>query len=383
MSDEMQNVETILPFGNTLKPLVASSKALTPSDLKNALARKGIFVSSSNKEETLPLLLTSLLSPKEFEELKEKQKVKEAIPKRKSKNYIYTTDDDLIKIAPKLNKIKMDDLKKWELENYEIADINTFNRYESNNNKLHMSYKIRRTDLTKDWFDQVSIHEASIDISLNKKEKNLMISSEYSAEETRELNVLLIKKIASVLKEEAVIEDDKGTEIKFGDFTNSSRINFLLNFVDDRLDIGGTFTFDEITNIEISLDSEVEKTLPEDFKWMEDRVSNMKFEGKALHETDILKDNKYHSSLVISLLKINYKFTTISNSGECIVEIEFPTKRGQTLPDPNSEFLFKFINIKCKNKINTKSARQILYRTFDIFKEECYKKTTKQIEDKE
>ena len=76
MSDEMQNVETILPFGNTLKPLVASSKVLTPSDLKNTLAQKGIFVSSYNKDETLPLLLTSLLSPQEFEELKEKQKNK-------------------------------------------------------------------------------------------------------------------------------------------------------------------------------------------------------------------------------------------------------------------------------------------------------------------
>lgn len=377
----MQNVETILPFGNTLKPLIASSKVLTPSDLKNTLAQKGIFVSSYNKEETLPLLLTSLLSPKEFEELKEKQKNKEAIPKRKSKNYVYTTDNNLIKIVPKLNEIEMADLKKWELENYEILDINKFNRYENNNNQLHMSYKIRRTDLTKDWFDQVSIHEASLDICLNKDENSLMISSEHSAEETRELNALLIKKVASVLKEESFIEDEKGIGIKFGDFTNSSRINFLLNFVDDSLDIGDTFTFDEITNIEISLDSEVEEKLPRDFKWMEDRVSNMKFEGKALHETDILKDNTYHPSLVISLLKINYKFKTRSNSGECIVEIEFPTKRGQPLPEPQSEFVFKFINIKCKDKINSKSAKQMLYRTFDIFKEECYKKTIKQFED--
>ncbi len=62
--------------------------------------------------------------------------------------------------------------------------------------------------------------------------------------------LFLIKKVASVLKEESFIEDEKGIGIKFGDFTNSSRINFLLNFVDDSLDIGDTFTFDEITNIE-------------------------------------------------------------------------------------------------------------------------------------
>lgn len=380
MSDKIQNVETILPFGNTLKPLVASSKALTTSDLKNTLAQKGIFVSSYDKEETLPLLLTSLLSPREFEDLKEKQKVKEAIPKRKSKNYIYSSNDNLIKVAPKLNEINMIELKKWGLENYEIIDINSFSRYENNDNQLHMSYKIKRTDLTKDWFDQVSIHEASMDISLNKPEKRLMISTEYSAEETKEINDLLIKKVSSVLKNESVIQDEKGTEIKFGDFSNSSRINFLLNFVEDALDLGNTFTFDEITNIEISLDSK--ETLPKDFKWMEDKVSNMKFEGKALHETDILKDNKNHPSLVISLLKINYKFNTNSNSGECVVEIEFPTKRGRTLPKDDSEFIFKFINIKCKDKLNTGSAKRILYRAFDIFKEECYKKTIKQFEGK-
>lgn len=380
MSDKIQNVETILPFGNTLKPLVASSKALTTSDLKNTLAQKGIFVSSYDKEETLPLLLTSLLSPREFEDLKEKQKVKEAIPKRKSKNYIYSSNDNLIKVAPKLNEINMIELKKWGLENYEIIDINSFSRYENNDNQLHMSYKIKRTDLTKDWFDQVSVHEASMDIFLNKPEKRLMISTEYSAEETKEINDLLIKKVSSVLKNESVIQDEKGTEIKFGDFSNSSRINFLLNFVEDALDLGNTFTFDEITNIEISLDSK--ETLPKDFKWMEDKVSNMKFEGKALHETDILKDNKNHPSLVISLLKINYKFNTNSNSGECVVEIEFPTKRGRTLPKDDSEFIFKLINIKCKDKLNTSSAKRILYRAFDIFKEECYKKTIKQFEGK-
>ena len=126
MNSEVKNMETILPFGNTLKPLVASSNILSMSDLKGSLAQKGIFISSSSKEDILPLMLTSLLSPTEFENLKEKQKDKESIPKRRSKSFNYKGTGKLIDLISELNLVNVKNFKQWELENYEIVDVNSF-----------------------------------------------------------------------------------------------------------------------------------------------------------------------------------------------------------------------------------------------------------------
>ena len=374
MNSEVKNMETILPFGNTLKPLVASSNILSMSDLKGSLAQKGIFISSSSKEDILPLMLTSLLSPTEFENLKEKQKDKESIPKRRSKSFNYKGTGKLIDLISELNLVNVKNFKQWELENYEIVDVNSFTMIEKNMNKLRTTYRIKRSDYIKDWFNQVSYHDAVLEISLDEGNNRIVISTEASTDETRGLNDILSKKVSAVLKEGNLIENEKGQEIKFGDFTNENRINFLLNFANDNLDHSQTFKFDKITNIEISIDPE--KTLPDKFEWMENKVSNMKFEGAALHETEILKDTKYHPSLIISLLKINYSFEIKSTTGNCIVEIEFPTERGKSMPDSKSEFQFKFTKITCNNKIDTKAAQTTLYRLFDTYKDVCYKRTT-------
>ncbi|UTH03526.1 hypothetical protein KFV05_05965 [Macrococcoides canis] len=368
MSGLVKHPDTMIPFGDVLKPLIASSSVLTSSDLKRTLSQKGIFVSSYDKEDIFPLLLTSLLSPTEYEELKECQRNKETIPKRRSTTFTYVSDKELIRSIPRLNEIKLDKLKNYEYENYKIIDVSSFHRNEDNN-QIQLNYKIKRTDLSKDWYQQVNVYEGAIEISVDPSDNKLNISTEHSTDETKEINKLLVREVANTLKKESMIENEVGNVIKFGDFSNEERIKYLLSFVNDTLDETNTFTFDEITDIEISIDSESE--LPTDFQWMEDKVSNIKFQGKALHETDILKEETYHSSLIISSLKIDYEFNINSGNGKCTFEIEFPKKRGKSLPDKDAEFIFKLINIKVSKRVNTKSAQKVLYRIFDKFKEKC------------
>ncbi|WP_440619677.1 GapS4b family protein [Bacillus subtilis] len=368
MSDLVKHPDTMLPFGDVLKPLIASSSVLTSSDLKRTLSQKGIFISSYDKEDIFPLLLTSLLSPTEYEELKECQRSKETIPKRRSTTFTYVSDKELIRSIPRLNEIKLDKLKNYEYENYKIIDVSSFHRNEDNN-QIQLNYKIERTDLSKDWYQQVNVYEGAIEISVDPSDNKLNISTEHSTDETKEINKLLVREVANTLKKESMIENEVGNVIKFGDFSNEERIKYLLGFVNDTLDETNTFTFDEITDIEISIDSESE--LPTDFQWMEDKVSNIKFQGKALHETDILKEETYHSSLIISSLKIDYEFNINSGNGNCTFEIEFPKKRGKSLPDKDAEFIFKLINIKYSKRVNTKSAQKVLYRIFDKYKEKC------------
>lgn len=373
MNGLAKHPDTMLPHGDVLKPLIASSSVLTSSDLKKTLSQKGIFISSYDKEDIFPLLLTSLLSPTEYEDLKECQRNKETIPKRRSTTFKYVSDTELIRSIPRLNEIKLEKLKNYEYENYKIINVSGFYR-NADNNQIQLDYKIERTNLSKDWYEQVNVYEGAIEISVASSDNKLNISTEHSTDETKEINKLLVKEVANTLKEEAMIENEEGNVTKFGDFSNESRIKFLLSFVNDTLDDTNTFSFDEITDIEISIDSE--SKLPTDFQWMEDKVSNIKFQGKSLHETDILKEETYYSSLIISSLKIDYEFNINSGNGKCTFEIEFPKKRGESLPDKDAEFIFKLSNIKCFKKVNKKSAQKVLYRTFDKFKEKCLQATS-------
>ena len=77
-------------------------------------------------------MLTSLLSPTEFENLKEKQKDKESIPKRRSKSFNYKGTGKLIDLISELNLVNVKNFKQWELENYEIVDVNSFTMIEKN-----------------------------------------------------------------------------------------------------------------------------------------------------------------------------------------------------------------------------------------------------------
>ena len=61
-------------------------------------------------------------------------------------------------------------------------------------NKLRTTYRIKRSDYIKDWFNQVSYHDAVLEISLDEGNNRIVISTEASTDETRELNDILSKK---------------------------------------------------------------------------------------------------------------------------------------------------------------------------------------------
>ncbi len=63
----------ILPSGDNLKTLLSQSK-ITKADIKSILRQRGVFCSSDEKSNTVPLLKKSLISPLEFNELVEKNK---------------------------------------------------------------------------------------------------------------------------------------------------------------------------------------------------------------------------------------------------------------------------------------------------------------------
>lgn len=370
-TNQRLNVDTILPFGDNLRPLIASSSSLSDSDLKNLLAHKGVFISSSDKEKTVPLITMSLLSPLEFEELREKQKDKEATVKRRNRELKWDSEETLFSALKGVN-IPLAELIPKRSSNYEVINLGKLRPVESNHNHLKLSYEIERTDRTKDWATQHSNHQGVLELRLSEDKEVLMIAMEHTADETHEVNEQSVKYIKDYLSTKNYVSSDRPKKITFGDFSNESRVKFLLNLLNDALDGSDTFSFKQITNVEISIDTN--QTLPEQIKWMEDKVSNMKFTGKSLHETELLKNPKFHSSLIFSGVKASYSFESAASTGDCTFEFGF-SSRGP-IPTNDSEFMYKLTNFNFKSE--NKSRRKVqsfLYAMFDNFKTNAYKRS--------
>ncbi|MFF5395889.1 hypothetical protein ACFY5J_00655 [Peribacillus butanolivorans] len=105
------------------------------------------------------------------------------------------------------------------------------------------------------------------------------------------------------------------------------------------------------------------------------RLPYMKFKGKSLHETELLKDPEYHKSLIISGIKATYTFDSAFSKGKCAFDFGFPSKNGS--PSDDSEFTYKLSGFSYESETKSKSKIQsFLYAKFDNFKSNAYKLAT-------
>ncbi|KFN12170.1 GapS4b family protein [Paenibacillus macerans] len=365
------NVETILPFGDNLRPLVSSSRVLSDNDLKSFLSSKGIFTSSNDRNETVPLITMSLLSPLEFEVLLEKQKDKESQIKRRNRDLEWLSDKPLFEALKGIN-IPLKDLIPQHSSSYEIISQSPLRPVNGDPNHLSCDFEIERTDRSKDMYTQHSLHKGYIELKLSDDKKLLNIAMEHTAEETHEVNEKCTRYLRDILLRKNCISNKETQKVTFNDFDNAARVRFFLNLLNTSLDKSDTFEFLQITNVEISVDAE--KPLPEGIKWMERKIDNMKFKGRAIHETELLRDPKYHNSLILSSVRANYDFKSLYSTGSCTFEFGFPA-RGN-IPQPNTEFIYKLLNFNFESKTKAKNKVQgFLYAKFDEFKTIAYKVT--------
>ncbi|KAA6305330.1 hypothetical protein EZS27_043017, partial [termite gut metagenome] len=81
---EKLEVNKHIPFGVTLQD-VLNHPSLTDSKLRTLLRNRGIFLEDYQDNETYPLLLSTILSPSEFEFIKENIRGKEVNKKISSR----------------------------------------------------------------------------------------------------------------------------------------------------------------------------------------------------------------------------------------------------------------------------------------------------------
>lgn len=140
------DVSVLLPNGEKLKPLLKKS-VITDSDMQKLLKRRGVFNVSKDRKNTVQFLTTTLLSPKEFEDLQEIQKTKEDNVKVRNNTIKSKTDNNLFDI---LNSDLLDSGQLESEENSCTFQTDTALNVE-NENHLYVEYEVLREDITLDW----------------------------------------------------------------------------------------------------------------------------------------------------------------------------------------------------------------------------------------
>ncbi|WP_434607233.1 GapS4b family protein [Bacillus paranthracis] len=367
MSDKEQNhvdVEAILPYGEMLRPLIVSS-ALSKNDLKRTLARRGIFVSNKQLDHTVPLLLTTILSPREFEELREKQRTKEDNIKRKTQSIVWNNEETLLDAVEELG-FDIHTIVHEEDANFEVQGDPDFRVEQRNPNELAMRYQIERRDLTKNWVKHKSIHEGNI-VFQRQENGNVKIIMEHTSNETKEVNEKVKTHLVKSFKEKGFIGSEELIEkITASRFSNEKRNEFLISLLCD--DDSGSLVFKEVTNVEIGPDS-TKDSLPDEIEWMKEHVKNLILKGQSLHSMNFFKNEDWRNAIIIQEVEavFEYKFRNIS--GNCKINFGFPSLLKSLNGGIEFEINTQVILGANYAHVNKKEVEKFIFNTFDAIKD--------------
>ena len=94
MKTEHKDIKTVLPYGENLRGFI-QQKFISESELHKILKKRGIYTLSSDKEYTVPLIQTLLISPQEFDLIRDAFSSKEDNKKIISRDIKWTNNANI------------------------------------------------------------------------------------------------------------------------------------------------------------------------------------------------------------------------------------------------------------------------------------------------
>ena len=233
-------IDSKLPYGEDLKTLLKQNE-ITESYIHKTLRSKGIFFGKTNKEDTVPLLCACLLTPSEYEKIKEHRNEKEDNTKRKSEVLTWSSSNNLLTEAPALN---IREICPTEYDNYQFLGDPQFFPVDGNPNKLIYEYEIECYNLMDNWNDKQKTYKGSIQIEVKNGSVDLVATSNHTSKHTDKINGKLLSQLKSELRSKGAISN-KEQKISFDFFTNEERIAFFWSLTGSLSD--PTLTFNQIS----------------------------------------------------------------------------------------------------------------------------------------
>jgi hypothetical protein len=345
MNAEHKDIQKILPYGELLRGF-ANQKYITSAELSRVLRERGIFSLTSDKDYNVPLLQTLLLSPKEFDKIREAFSTREDNKKVTSSDINWVNNANIL--VPELLTVNADDFIKRNLPTCKLEQPIRFAPVANNPNHLKAEISLKRNDINKSWYEQTNIFESTIEF-INDNNGNGRVIISHTAPETKELAEYIVKEqIEKYKKKEVIAPKEELRKIIFKDFSNDERFVFFFRLTNHLK--CEYFTCQAIKDISIKPE---ETVLPEEIKWMEE-LNKILLSGKSLDKKDFIKDNKFHKHLILWNLDSSFSYTYKGETGTLTVNFGFPdyiTKK------ENAEFELNISSISPSNSIDARAKK--------------------------
>lgn len=315
--DELTDIEVpLLPFGETLRPLLLAS-SLSGSDLKFVLQRRGIFVKDVRRESTIPNLTSILLSPREFDILKNRQHFKESTVKVSDAKTTWNSEKTLLDALPEECVPFVQQLVD-ESSPYQLTDCKV---QVNNQNEVVFNCSIKRQDWTKDAFSSTSFHDCRLVISKDSNSNIVTYRSETTVPETKDLMNKLQNSTQSFFKQQGTVApESKIQKVIANYFINNTVIfEFLHCFIQQNSNVLG---FEKVTDIDVGIDHK-NGQFPENFLWLRSNIDKINLHGERLQSTDIMRLGEL-GVLIFGEIEAEFQFAYSEAKGKCIIRYGFP-----------------------------------------------------------
>lgn len=318
MNQSPVDIDRFLPYGEMLRGFL-EQPFLGNSDLNSLLRERGVFVQQSDKQATIPWLTGLLISPLEFDQLRESQSTKEDNPKVNTQTIGWASDATLVESVP--DNFDINSVLDLEFSNFAVKGSPNFIPVDGNADHLLLEFEIERNDYSKNWASAQNTFKGSLELKKVRQGKDVKLVVTHTANETKYVANKATSGIVRHFKDKKHIGDtDEIKRIEFRLFSNPGRIHYFFSLTQKV--ISSLLKFEDLVDVEFSPESNA--SLPEEIKWMEKNIDDLKLNGKGLQDTLFVKDKNLHPFVHLYHVLARYKFDYKGLTGSCVISIGFP-----------------------------------------------------------
>lgn len=364
MNNQIDNEVPLLPFGEPLRLLVNGS-SLSGSDLRFILNKRGIYVKDGRRENTIPNLANILLSPKEFDVLKNKQQFRESTVKVSDALTAWDSDKTIQQalpdeVAPFVKQLVSENAP------YELTDCSL---QITSANEVTVNCSVKKQDWTRDAFSSTSYHDAKFTIS---KDKNGVVTyrTEATSPETKDLLTKIQTATHSLFQQQgAIAKESKIQKVAYSYFSNNATIfEFLRSFIEQNNQV---LFFERVSDIDVGIDQK-SSSFPANFQWLKGNIDKISLHGNKIDSTDVMQLGEL-GLLIFGEIEADFKFDYSEAKGTCTIRYGFPNSEKRH----NVEFEAKVIHISlyaAYAHVSKEKVSRFLVQEFQKYKHQTFER---------
>lgn len=348
MNIEHKDIDKFIPFGEALRGF-ANQKFISAYELQTILKERGVFVLNADKDYLVPILQTLMLSPAEFDKIRDAFSRREDSEKKISREISFPADSILFQ--SEMMAVNIKEYLINHLPSCELAQPITFAQQNGNPNHIIAPFQIIRHDLNKSWYEQTNEFYGCVEIINDNGKGTIRIT--HTSSETKDIAEHIVKNQIKQFKSRGLLTEDANPQkILFSKFDNSTRFTFFFRLT-TKIEDNDIFTFVDIKDISIKPQDDC--VLPAEIFWMEN-IQRLIISGKSLSEKSFMKEEKFYRNLELWSIDATFEYNYKGQKGTVCICFGFPDYNSK---GGNAEFEVNIKSLTPQKNLAVKEKRQL------------------------